>query len=167
MFGVLPDRIAPDQLLADGGRLHGTLPLKRLLRLGELAPQPAGEASADLTLCLDAQGRYWLEGRLHADLVLRCERCLGTLVWPVDATLGLFLAASEQAAAALSEDADYVLAGESLGVLELIEDELILALPLVPRHPPGTECGDRAGKGPVAESGERDSPFAILKQLRI
>jgi uncharacterized protein len=168
MFGALPDRIAPDQLLAAGGRLRGTVALSRLRRLAEFTPRDAGPADVrvDLALSLDPQGRRWLQGKLHADLQLRCERCLGALPWTVDAALGLYLVASEGAAAALSENAEYVIAGESLGVLELIEDELILALPLVPKHPPGTDCGDRARRGPVAESGEKDNPFAILKKLR-
>jgi uncharacterized protein len=169
MFGVLPDRISPDPLLAAGGRLQGTVALSRLRRLAEFTRRDAGETDVrvDLVLSLDPQGRRWLQGKVHAELRLRCERCLGSLPWTVDATLGLYLVASEGAAAGLFEHAEYVIAGESLEVLELIEDELILALPLVPKHPPGTDCGDRARQGPVAESGERDSPFAILKKLRI
>ncbi len=168
MFGALPDRIAPDPLLAAGGRLRGSVALSRLRRLAELAPRDTDgtDVRVDLLLSLDPQGRRWLQGRVQADLRLRCERCLGSLPWPVDATLGLYLVASEEAAAELAENAEYVIAGESLAVLELIEDELILALPLVPKHPPGTDCADRTRQGPVAESGEKDNPFAILKKLR-
>jgi len=57
-----------------------------------------------------------------------------------------------------------VVAASHLNVLELIEEELLLALPLIPRHPQGTPCGDQPG--PRAESGERESPFAILKKLK-
>jgi uncharacterized protein len=168
MFGLLPDRVAPDQLLAAGGRLQGSVPLDRLDRLADLLEHGQKDAaSADLKLILDPQGRYWLQGQLRARLVLRCERCLGPMEWPVETTIGLYLVPSESAAAELSEDAEYVVAEDSLRLHELIEDELILALPLVARHSPGTDCGDRAGQGPVAESGERDNPFAILKKLKI
>lgn len=169
MYGLLPERIAPDQLLAAGGRLQGAVTLDRLERLaGVLQGDQAvtGTASADLKLMLDPQGRYWLQGQVQARLTLRCERCQHPLEWPVEAAVSLYLVASEAAAAELAEDVEYMIAGDSLKVHELIEDELILALPLVPRHPQGTECGDRSRKGPVAESGERDNPFAILKTLK-
>lgn len=170
MFGVLPEWVAPDQLLAAGGRLQGSVSLARLGRLASYlkdGPPADRDATADLNLTQDPQGRYWLQGRIQARLILRCERCQGQLDWPIDARIGLYLVASEAAAAELAEDAEYVIAGESLRTHELIEDELILALPLVARHPQGTDCGDRARKGPVAESGERDNPFAILKKLKI
>ncbi len=169
MFGDLPERVAPDQLLAAGGRLQGAVALDRMARLaGTLQSEPpAGNAAhADLRLILDPQGQYWLQGRIQARLALRCERCQGPLEWPIEVKLSLRIVASEADAADLAEDVEYVVAADSLNIHELIEDELILALPIVPRHPQGTKCGDQARTGPVAESGERDSPFAILKTLK-
>jgi uncharacterized protein len=169
MLGVLPERVVPDQLLAAGGRLQGRVPLGLLDRLAgslQVAQAQDSAASADLWLMLDPQGRYWLQGRIEAQLALRCERCQGSLEWPVETKIGLYLVASESAAAELAEDVEYVVAGDNLRVHELVEDELILALPLVPRHPQGTKCGDRVRKGPLAESGERDNPFAMLKKLK-
>jgi uncharacterized protein len=170
MFRVLPERITPDQLLAAGGRLQGSLALAGLERLasylqGSLVDHDS--VSVDLTLILDSQGRHWVKGRIRSRLPLRCERCQGQLEWPMETTVGLVLVPNEAAALELAGDLDYVVAGDSLKLHELIEDELILALPLVPKHPQGTKCGDRALKGPLAESGERANPFAILKKLKV
>lgn len=169
MFGVLPDRIAADQLLATGGRLHGQIALGRLRRLTEsleTAPAANAIAIADLELLPDQQGDGRLQGRIQATLNLRCERCGKPMEWPVSTTIRLYLVGSEAAAARLPDDADYVVAAESLNVLELIEEELLLALPLAARHPAGTPCGDNVRQGPVAESGDRTSPFDILKKLK-
>lgn len=121
---------------------------------------------ADLLLHRDAEAKDWLQGSVHAQLRLQCERCQEWMEWPVDADISLCLVANEALAAELAEDVEYVIAGDSLGLYDLIEDEIILALPLVARHPQGTECGDSPRKGPLAESGERDNPFAILKTLK-
>jgi uncharacterized protein len=169
MFGVLPDRVAPDQLLAAGGRLQGLVPLARLERLaGFLQEGAQGQeaASADLKLSVAPHGRYWLQGRVNARVVVRCERCLGPMEWPLDITIGLYLVPDEAAAGELSEHADYAVVGDNFRPQDLIEDELILALPLVAKHPPGTACGDRVQRGPVAEAGKRDTPFAILSKMK-
>jgi uncharacterized protein len=169
MIGVLPERIAPDQLAAAGGRLQGGVPLAALARLADLVPagMPAeGVVEVDLLLQRDADARDWLQGTVQAQLRLQCERCQEWMEWPVDAAISLCLAANEAQAAELAEDVEYVIAGDSLALYDLIEDEIILALPLVARHPQGTECGDRTREGSLAESGERDNPFAILKTLK-
>lgn len=170
MIGVLPERIAPEQLAAAGGQLQGRSALVKMARLADLLPAGLpvkGDVHADLQLQRDAEGQYWLQGRIQAQIGLCCERCQQPLEWPIDANLRVCLVASEALAGELADDVEYVIAGDSLELHDLIEDEIILALPLVARHPQGTECGDRLHEGPLAESGERDGPFAILKTLKI
>ncbi len=169
MIGVIPERIAPDQLLAAGARLEGRVALAQLGRLYELLQgcQPVDkDAHVQLSLTINADGLYWLQGKVQARLRLRCERCQEMMEWPVDASISVYLVANEALAAELADDVDYIIASDSLELYGLVEDEIILALPLVARHPQGTECGDQPRKGPFAESGERDSPFAILKTLK-
>lgn len=170
MFGVLPERIAHDQLLAAGGRLTGTVPLGSLARLASLLPQIQAEGrfvKADLKLEQDQQGWTRLQGRLEAGLDLICERCQANMPWPLEVPVDVYLVRSESERERLADDADFIVTGESIALHELVEDELILALPLVAKHPQGTECGNRALQGPVAESGVRDNPFAILEKLKV
>lgn len=169
MWAALPERIAADQLMAEGGRLEGSLPLARLGRLVSLlsGPQPADSCvRAELRLVQDVQGHDWLRGRISAQFEMVCERCGEHYALPVAAEPVLRVVASEPEAAALAPDVEYVVAQGSLPVHELIEDELILALPLVGRHPAGTRCADRVRNGPLAQSGARDNPFAVLKNLK-
>lgn len=169
MFGVLPEQIAPDQLLAAGGHLQGRVLLELLPRLVASLPQDQAKGIAvgvNLRLVEDPQGRLWLKGQLHLDLVLVCERCREPLDWPISTEVGMYLVRSDQAPQELGDDVDYVVIGENLALHDLVEDEMILALPLVAKHPAGTECGERSRLGPLAESGVRDNPFAILKTLK-
>ena len=62
------------------------------------------------------------------------------------------------------EATDYVVAESPLDVRALIEDEIILALPISPRHAPG-ECGESAAT-PATASADKPSPFAALARLK-
>ena len=102
---------------------------------------------------------------IRGHLSLRCERCLGvfehrlellsTVVFVTDESL---LPAIEDEEAAI----DYVVGETTLNVRTLIEDEIILALPLVPRHETG-EC--QASAEEVADY-DKPLPFATLAKLR-
>jgi uncharacterized protein len=93
--------------------------------------------------------------------VLRCQRCLEPMEFAVDTDETLVLAATLDEIHAEPADAhapDRVVAGKEMALGELIEDELLLALPFAPRH---EDCRP-AGAGDSAES---DSPFAALRGL--
>lgn len=115
-------------------------------------------------------GRMWLDIQAHGPVRLTCQRCLGPMQvdLQVDNTVGLVRdQAQMDALDALDSsngdaDIEYLLAERQLDVLALIEDELILALPYVPRH---DVCPVPAGRqDPVAQ--DKPSPFAVLERLR-
>jgi uncharacterized protein len=87
-----------------------------------------------------------------------CQRCLAPLVVPlvVDAELELADSAGEIATA--EDDIDRVVASPAMPLAQLVEDELLLALPMVPRH----EACEPPGEGYDAGA----SPFAALGRLR-
>ena len=99
------------------------------------------------------------------------------MTFPVDAPIALALLSTETGAARLEADLDpLVVEEDALRPRDLIEDELLLAIPVAPRHPDG-ECaapiGRWAGEGaaeaePVAapEPAARRSPFAALAELK-
>jgi uncharacterized protein len=108
---------------------------------------------------------------LSADLTLECQRTLEPFEWPavVDTRLGLL--ESEAGAAALPPDCEPLLLEDgSLSPRRVIEDELLLALPLVPVKP-GSEAlqGDWVTPGHEPQDAERDEPaahpFAGLRDL--
>ena len=108
----------------------------------------------------------WLHLHAQASLALVCQRCLGPVETPLMAQRSFLFVAGEETAAQLDADSeDDVLAlTRSLDLQELVEDELLLALPLVPRHelcpqPLPMEHGD-------APDEERPNPFAALAALK-
>jgi len=92
---------------------------------------------------------------------LRCQRCLEPLGFEVKAQDLLVLAATLSEIHAEPSDAnapDRIVAGKEMPVRDLVEDELILALPYAPRH---ESCAPRA----AAEDQANGSPFASLRGL--
>lgn len=112
--------------------------------------------------------------RASADVWLQCQRCLEPLAHPIGIERSVRFVEGEDAAAALdAESEDDVLAlSRAFDVVQWLEDELLLALPLVPRHnqcqPPG---GSQAVAAPVVDDAsvarsDRPHPFAALAVLK-
>jgi uncharacterized protein len=139
-----------------GATQEGTLPLGSFARLQDVLASDAGDVRYSLRGVRDARGRPSLELRVRAKLELRCQRCLAPLVHEVDETALLVLAGSQAEIDAdpLTVDApDRVIAAKEMDLRELIEDELILALPYAPRHEGcavGSQGEDRTAKSPFA-----------------
>ena len=170
MFAPLPELIDPWRAVEAGAAVRGSPPLSPMPRLRESLPAPARQARFHLAFSRDPEGRGLLHGEIEASLVLTCQRCLEALEFPVLATLDLALVSGLDEAGLLPEDLDPLLVpAEHLRLADLIEDELLLALPQIPRH----ELGDcpAGGRGwtsevagqPVAEG---PHPFAMLGNLK-
>jgi uncharacterized protein len=102
---------------------------------------------------------------LTGEVSLVCQRCLLPMPHPIDTRTKLVLAHDEPEAdateQALDDDAiDVIVAGTALDLLQLVEDEALLSVPLSPRHP---VCPDG---GPAAAPDKPDSPFAVLQKLK-
>jgi uncharacterized protein len=109
----------------------------------------------------------WLDVR--ARLSLSCQRCLGVLEFPVDAQTTLVLVQGLDEAAGLPDDYDPLLPSEPLlRPMQLIEDELLLAIPTIPRHD-AQDCLDLEAVLPPPEpepEPKAANPFAELTNLK-
>ena len=142
-----------------GATQEGKLPLAGFPRLKDQLVSDAGEVTYALKGVRDARGRPSLQLKVRGVLQLRCQRCLGALAQSVDAEQLLVLASSQEeidAEPASVEQPDRVVAGKEMPVRDLVEDELILALPYAARHEDcepqheGTGAGERAMSSPFA-----------------
>lgn len=170
-----------------GQVVEGAFSIHRLQRLLEgLAEQPFGEVT-ELSTAPAGPGvvRYVIQGRrtkddksqlvvqVQANLVLECQRCLGPLILPIDRTTIFELVRRESDLSDDEPDEDdfdapeQIVGSPKFDLAELLEDELILEVPYVPRH---TQCSDTADldaqSDEVAGREERPSPFAVLGQLK-
>ena len=142
-----------------GATQQGVLPLSGFPRLRDMLASDEGEVAYQLKGVRDERGRPGLRLRVDGELQLRCQRCLGPMAFEVKADQLLVLAATQaeiDADPADVEAPDRVLAGKDMSVADLVEDELILAVPYAPRHD-GCAPAAREGEGATAR------PFAGLR----
>lgn len=130
----------------------------------ELATDGDGAVAWCIAGAVDALGRPALDVQLDGRVPLVCQRCLQPFVLTVAQRTLLLLARNERELASLDEQEEHevVLADRPLDALELVEEELLLTLPYVPRcADPACPTGEQAREAPVATA----SPFAALAGL--
>jgi uncharacterized protein len=174
-----PERLDVQALAERGQAEQGQWSLTALQRLcepGEPIPDdPAPvqwQARAEYRPVRGGAPELWLHLDAQASVQRTCQRCLQpvTLQLPVQRDF-LFAPTEEQAEAwdAERDDADVLVLTRALNLRELVEDELLLALPLVPRHEscpqplvPLVDASEQSSLEPI----KGDNPFAVLAQLR-
>ncbi|MGE5640553.1 MAG: YceD family protein [Clostridia bacterium] len=149
-----------------GATQQGVLPVSEFPRLRDLLASDAGEVAYEVTGLRDERGRPSLRLSVKGTVQVRCQRCLEAMPVEVDEEELLVLAATQAEIDADPTDAeapDRVLGGKAMALRELVEDQLILALPYAPRH---ERCAGGAEKG-REEAKEQDKvlPFAALKGM--
>lgn len=171
MSTEVPEVLDAWRMVAARRGLEGRLPLSSMDRLRDSLVDAEGEVRFDLQFDSDALKLPYAELRIAAELPLQCQRSLQRFLFRVELVqrLGLIRAGtgSEQAdEAALPEGYEPLLVPEDglLHPAELVEDELILALPTVPVMP-GTEAVEQEWGAPEEEL-RRASPFAALAALK-
>ena len=156
--------------------LEGEAPQQALTRLAagvlpspDAPPEPVHwHATAELRPVTGGAPEVWLRLGATATVMLECQRCLQPMQERLQVDRWFRFVASEDEAARLDEESedDVLVLSRSLDLLDLVEDELILALPLVPRH---ETCPQPL---PLADAPEEEPeeaaphPFAALEALR-
>lgn len=176
-----PEHTDATKLFARNGSISAVLPLARLQRLLASLADPgltdASQVLVDLDFGHDDEGRRRLRGSLQTSVKQLCQRCLQPMQQDLHCDLDLLVLDSEKElnelpeAVAVSMDIVVDETGE-LDVLALIEDELLLSLPLVPMHE-NSDCSAvlndlkrRAEADAVSGEGNRPNPFAVLATLK-
>lgn len=139
MCNPLPELLDPFQSVALHSCFEGSIPLAHFERLGPMLLNTDGLVSYRLHFCRDAAGLSVISGTINTELILCCQRCNGKLSQPVHTNLSLALIESIDQCSLLPEHYDPVLIDDRLlHPGDLIEDELILSVPLIPRHTEGS-----------------------------
>lgn len=153
----LPEYIYPARLAGQGRRLRGLMRLTNMARLAEWIETRDGSVAVEVAFFDTEKGLHRAQGEVSGTLAVRCQRCLQPMELPIRS--GLKLQFVEEASKIEPED-DYEIVRVMRGptsLLEAIEDELILALPIAPMHLEG-RCGatvtTHPSKSPLAEPPE-------------
>ena len=138
------------------------------------APQPDStinwQARAELRPGATSEGDVWLHLAATTSLALTCQRCMGTVTTPLQVDQWYRFVATEDIAMAEDDasEEDLLVMAPRFDLLAVLEDELLMALPLVPMH---EECPValvlRVGEDELAmPAAEKTKPFALLAQLK-
>jgi uncharacterized protein len=96
---------------------------------------------------------------VDADLLVTCQRCLSEMPLPLRLDFDYVVSKDSPEGLDEQDEVDWLEAKQDFDVVALIEDELLLAMPIAPTH--GSRCMQRP-----MESGEKSNPFAVLKELK-
>ena len=147
--------------------LEGHLPLARLERLSEVLCDTAGEIHARLNFC-EIAGFRCLQGTVEASLKLICQRCINPMEHKVSGRFKFGLVLDEEEMQELPADFEpYLVEGDEQSIIELLEDELLLSLPIAVMHQ--EECSEFLKKHNEQKQAEKEasSPFAVLKGMKV
>ena len=177
---TFPSQIEPFKWAEQGYTWSGILPLSRFARIAREAVGSIGDQliNIDCKLSIDAYHRIvWLDGHIDTKVPMECQRCLGSVEIELVSEFHLALIDDESLIERLDEDADFIVLGESeattkgsydapatADLLALIEDELLLLMPLSPKHESCVHKHQPAVEEIVEE--KRDNPFEALAALK-
>lgn len=171
-----PRRLDVRRFAEEAGEMGAGRPLREFGRLlaeseGEGADRPVRwAAQGELRNAGHVHPQVWLHLEAEANLPLVCQRCLR----PVDVALSLersFRFVPDETTAAAEDDTaeeDVLALSRSFDLVELVEDELLMDLPVAPRHEECPEPVKMSAADPAfaLASAEREHPFAVLGRLK-
>ena len=164
MSATLPAVLDVWRMVSARRFFEGTLPLSAFKRLRDSLEDAEGECRFTLEFGRNAMNQAFVEVRAEAELPLQCQRTLERYLQPVRVMQQLGLITSEAQESALPEGMEPLLVPESgeLQAIDLVEDELILALPVVPINPESS-LPDSVWQ---VEAEEKQNPFDVLSALK-
>lgn len=168
----LPVSFDPVRFAKWGRHLEGRIPLTKMTRLAELATELHDDIWLSLDCSMGEDRVRALRGYIKAKVPMQCQRCMEEVEIMVDSHFSLGVVDSEAFAEKLPDEYEPLLIDEDEKIFlqDLIEDELLLALPIIAMHPDG-ECKSGYSTDNETNSEQADSPkenpFAVLKDLKI
>jgi uncharacterized protein len=187
-----PARLDVEELARQGAELSGTDPHSSFARLVDAQLVQRGDAErhvhwtarGELLRVRAGAAQVWMHVNARTHLNLQCQRCLDATGLDVDIDRSFRFVADEATAVALDaelDDADVLVADGAFDLHALIEDEILLSLPIVPMHevcphqvimstlpvrPGDANATDPGGPDDGADDAAKEHPFAALAALK-
>ncbi|GAB3387601.1 DUF177 domain-containing protein [Azotobacter armeniacus] len=167
--GPIPPHVDPRKLADRSSTLEGELSLASLSRLCDPLADASGVVHAKLHFERDERKTVVIHSELDVEVKMVCQRCLEQVALPIHSECHYAVVKEGANTQSLPKDYDVLEVGEDpLDLLALVEDELLLALPIVPLHDPDV-CQPPAGleePEPSEDEVSRSNPFSVLAQLK-
>jgi uncharacterized protein len=165
--GQLPSFLEPRKLADQEAEIKGQTTVARLPRLAEFRDSQGEIVEVALSFGRDEERRQQVKGTVKTRLQLTCQRCLEPVQTTVVANVALVMVYDEEQIKALPDHLDpWLVTDEKIILSELLEEELLLALPLVAMHEQCPTVLHKSAEPAAAAESKRDNPFAVLAQLK-
>src|SRR5579885_754308 len=167
MSAILPERVDAERMVAARREFRGSLPVSSLPRLSEAIRDNRGTIAYEMEFGREAPGVSCLVVRLRTRLRLECQRTLEPFEHPlrVDVRLGLIEHERDEAGLPAGYE-PLLLENGTLQPAQVIEDELLLALPAFPVKPGSEAVAEEPDEKAQDVPPVADNPFAILRELK-
>ena len=162
---LLPEWVDCDKLVTQRSKLSGVLSTTQCARLIPMGLGPQG-LRAFVEFGVDEFGRPWVRGEVSGDFQLRCERCHEPFAYALTSAWEV-IPLKEGQSAWEDREAVFLDAAGQLSLLDLLEEECLLSLPMVPKHEVSV-CSihlDQNQDGDVLPE-VKLSPFQVLKNVK-
>jgi len=165
----LLQKIEPYRAARSEQRMQGTVPLKALKRASEIFAEATGELTVSFDFYMEAETLPVVRVGCSGLLPLKCQRCLGIFQQSLSLTFTLGMIKHTAEVKQLTSEYDpFILTSEFITPAEIIEDEIILNIPVVPKHEPNhPSCINLPTEDDIISDKAGDNPFDILKKLHI
>ena len=168
----LPIEINPYRLIEQRRILNGQLLLKHMFRLQELTANTEGDVTVELSFERTDTGLAMIHGSIRTVIPLLCQRCMQSFGYEINKTWQLILVKSDAEAERIQAQYEaWVVEEDRIFLLDFVEDELLLSLPVVAKH---NKCDmDKAAmRASFSEEDKQQmqkaeikNPFASLKAI--
>lgn len=159
--------IDPFVFCRTGESVGGQTPVSEMKRLVSVCADKSGELAWNVSGDLDNHNKPRLSVKVAGSVNLICQRCLEPLIFELDSAIAILVAKTEEEADEIEEllvdddKIEVIVVDEKVDVMDLVEDEALLALPLSARH---EICPDSSIVDEWKE--KQESPFSVLKELK-
>lgn len=166
-------RRAPvDSLVGTETAVDFSIPLDELPRVSHELASRDGEAAGRVRF-LRQSGLAVADLEVSAEPEVVCQRCMQPMRWPMELKSRVALVSDYHAADRVPEGMDvFLVEGDCVSIRDLVDEEIMVAMPHVPRHVEGSECARRRVKLPgqadepeAAPDAQVQKPFAQLGEL--
>jgi uncharacterized protein len=157
-------RRAPvDTLVGTEAAIDFSIPLAELPRVAHELSAADGEASGNVRFYRQL-GHAVADLKVSAQPEVVCQRCMQPMRWPVNVNSRIALVSDYDAANRVPEGLEvFLVEADSISVRDLVDEEVLLALPHVARHEEGSECAGREMQLPGHEADAEDAPADVQK----
>lgn len=168
MLNRLPIVIHPINFSIKKKSFSGSIKISQFTRLSDLLFDNSGRVDVDISFYTEGRLSV-MQGKIKATLILICQGCLDCLAWSVDKNFKLGMVKTLEQVDELTLDCEpFILEGDNVALVKLIEDELLLALPDFPKHEYNCVHKNNTVRTIVNNDKPSDSnnPFSVLAQIK-